>query len=279
VHLCRREKQCRERFVRGRGSIVNVILAVETLLAFVLAVTIHEAAHAGMAALLGDSTPVSEGRFSLSPRRQMSAIGSIVAIVSSFALFPVGLGWGRPVSVDARRLRPGPNAGLILVSLAGPVANLVLGLGIALTLAVLPGYHALGAVAPHCDLGFPPFGVSGEGAQTCLSAAQPAYLLRIDQLAFTFAVSNIVLALINIIPLHPLDGYKILYALLPNRQAIRYRDWEPYMELLLLALFFAVPVVLGYLGIGFSPLLLFQNWAVSIAGGFASNIANFYFVL
>ena len=104
------------------GISINAIVIVETFLAFVVAVTIHEAAHAGMAALLGDSSPLASGRLSLSPRRQMATIGTIAAIVFAFDYFG-GLGWGRPVDVDARRLRVGPNFGLILVSLASPVVQ------------------------------------------------------------------------------------------------------------------------------------------------------------
>src|SRR4051812_44811892 len=116
---------------------------IETFVAFILAIGLHEAAHAGMAALLGDSTPLSKGRLSLNPMRQMSAIGTIVAIVHCVVFPPAGLGWGKPVDVDARRLRVGPNFGLILVALAGPLFNLALGLGVAFLVTLIPGYNHL----------------------------------------------------------------------------------------------------------------------------------------
>ena len=255
----------------------NIILFVETFIAFVVAVTLHESAHSAAAAVLGDSSPAAAGRLSLAPRRQMAAIGTIVAIVFSFGLVPAGMGWGRPMDVDARRLRVGPNVGLILVALAGPVLNLVLGIGIALALPFVPGYQHLGPLLnSRCPAYVFDLHLQGELLQSCLSAAQQAYVLRIEQFAYVFAVSNIALALINIIPLHPLDGYKVLFALLPNRQAITYRDWEPYMELTLLVIFFVVPYILAFLTISFSPGQLIIGFAQQITDNFARNIGIFY---
>ncbi|MFI5272998.1 MAG: site-2 protease family protein [Ktedonobacterales bacterium] len=252
---------------------MNILVIVESFIAFVLAVTLHGAAQAVAAAALGDPSPAKDGRLTLAPRRQMAVVGTIVAIVYSFA-WPAsaGLGWGRPLTVDARRLRVGPNLGLILVALAGPVVNLLLGVVIALGLGFLPGYLALDGATLRCA----PGQLNGAALQQCFSAAQPAYLLRIDQFLFTFAVTNIVLALLNLIPLAPLDGYKILFALLPSPQAISFRRAEPYMELTLLIIFFVLPYLLGFLGIPFSPGDLLISLARSVAGTFAPAINMFY---
>lgn len=258
---------------------MNIVLIVETFIAFVIAVTLHEAAHTAAAAMLGDRSPVAAGRLSLAPTRQMAAVGTIVAIFYSFSAAG-GLGWGRPITVDAKRLRVGPNFGLILVALAGPLLNLVLGVAIAFGLAFLPGYSELGGRVAVCNpvqggfLG--PAVHQGIALQNCLSTAQPAYLLRIDQFLFTFAVTNIVIALLNIIPLYPLDGYRVLFALLPAPQAISFRRAEPYMEIILLVIFFLVPWLLGILGIGFDPGRILIGLAQSLAGGFAPNILHFY---
>lgn len=257
----------------------NVIWIVEVFIAFVLALALHESAHAATAAALGDSTPLSNGRFSLAPRRHMSAIGTIVAIVFAmkpFVLFPTGLGWGKPVDVDARRLRVGPNFGLILVALAGPLVNALLGFAVLFGLRLLPGYNALQVSFDRCS------GLVGGGQllQTCVSAAQNIAVLRVEQFLFAFAVSSIALAILNIIPLHPLDGYKILFALLPNRQAIRYRDFEPYMEFTLLVLFFVLPIILGFVGI---PLnlgnLLVISPAYNLAGSVVGNLVPIFLLL
>ncbi len=251
---------------------MNVVLIIETFLTFVIAVTIHEVSHAAMAALLGDSTPVSEGRLSFIPRRQMAAVGTVVAIVYSFGI-PAGIGWGKPVTVDARRLRAGPNFGTFLIAVAGPVVNLILGLGAAFGLRMMPGYAAVGQVAANCDPGVSQVGIA---LQTCLSHAQPGYLVRIEQFLFAFALTNIVLALVNLIPLHPLDGYKIVYALLPAEPAISLRRYEPYMEFGVLVLFFVVPILFGFLGIPFSPPLFLVNGALHILNAIAGNIGSFF---
>jgi Zn-dependent protease len=261
---------------------LNIILIVETFIAFVLAITIHEAAHAVMAGLLGDTSPRGAGRLSLAPARQMTAIGTIVAIVFSFSgIAPAGLGWGRTVDVDARRMRVGPNLGLILVALAGPLVNLALAIGIAFLLTVLPGYaHLPAALDNSCTFALIGRGeAAGQALQSCLNAAQPTYLLRIEQFAFTFAVTNLVLALINIIPLHPLDGYRVLFALLPSPQAITFRKYEPYMELILLVIFFLVPFVLAFVGINFSPGRIIIDGANNVLANIAPNIWRFYLAL
>jgi Zn-dependent protease len=257
---------------------VNIFLVFETFAAFVLAITLHEVAHAAVASALGDGSAGSAGRLSLAPARQMASIGTIVAIVFSFAAVPAGLGWGRTVDVDARRMRVGPNTGLILVALAGPVFNLLLGLVIVFLLTLLPGYSDLSAAfAQHCAFFS---GISsGKEVQACLMPAQPGYLLWIEQFFFTFAVTNVVLALINIIPLHPLDGYRVLYALLPSPQAIAFRRIEPYMELLLLVIFFVVPYVFAFLSIAFSPGDIIINWALQLLSNIAPNIRFFYLFL
>lgn len=253
------------------------IFMIETFVAFVLAIGLHEAAHAGMAALLGDSTPVSKGRLSLNPLRQMSAIGTIVAIVHCLVGQPAGLGWGKPLDVDARRLRVGPNIGLILVALAGPLLNLVLGLGVAFLVTLIPGYNHLGSTFFNNCLN--QVHDTARSLEICLAGAQPAYWLRIEQFAMAFAVTNVSIALLNIIPLHPLDGYKVLFALLPSRQAIAYRNLEPYMEFFLLILLFLVPYILSILSISFSPGIWLIDRAYDLVQLVATDIVRLYLFL
>lgn len=253
---------------------MNVIVIVETFIAFVIAVTLHEAAHAAMATLLGDSTAVSRGRLTLAPRRQMAPIGTIVALVLSFRIPPASLGWGRPMEIDARRMRVGPNAGTILVALAGPLLNIILGAGIAAGLSFVPAYPALTHQLLSCG------GTFGQGLQTCLAPAQPWYILRLEQFAFILAAANIVLALLNIIPLHPLDGYHVLFALLPSGPAISLRNFAPYMELLLLVIFFVIPLILEFAGIvGVSPAGWLMQGATAIAYHLSGSAYAFYLAL
>lgn len=244
----------------------NVIQIVETFIAFVLALVLHEYAHASMAALLGDGAPASRARLTLAPRRHMAAIGTISAIV--FAVSGIGLGWGKPLESDARRLRVGANVGLILVALAGPLLNLILGVGITLGLRYVPDYQQLNVASLKCG-GF------GSELQTCLSVIsnQSAAVLRVEQFLFIFAITNILLAIFNLVPLHPLDGYHILFALLPNGQAITYRNWAPYMEMILLAIFFVLPVLFQTAHIPFPQLgAIFYSLAGSIADSVSGGV-------
>ena len=240
---------------------MNVVVIVETFIAFVIAVTLHEASHAAMAALLGDGSPGGAGRLSLNPRRQMAGIGTIVAIALCFGIpaplggaagvlapasgAPVGLGWGKPVDVDTRRMRVGPDVGVFLVALTGPVFSLIMGLLFSIVLHFVPNYNQLTIFSYRC--------ADDQGAllQTCLGHAQPGWELRIEQFIFLLAATNILIAVLNLIPLYPLDGYHMLFALLPNDPAVRFRNAQGYMELGLLALFFLLPFLLQFVGLEF----------------------------
>ncbi len=264
-------------------SQLNIIVVVETFAAFLLAVTIHNAAQAGIAALLGDGSAIAAGRFSLSPRRQTGAIGNIVALAFS-AVALGGVGWGKPVDVDARRMRVGPNFGLILVALGGVLTYAALGVGVLFGLRIFPGYGKLADVLSGHELGNTLISgcvatPGGEATQQCFSGIQPAYVLRVEQFLYIFALTCLILALLNLIPLQPFDGYKILYAFLPTRQALRFRAFEPYMELTLLLVFFLVPYILSIAKIDFSPGHLFIDWGTNIASTISGSLHNFFRVL
>ncbi len=218
---------------------MNVIFIVMLFAAFVVSICIHESAHALMALALGDPGPRNDGRVSLNPLRQMAAMGTAVAIVLSF-LSGVTLGWGKPVRFDALKLKPGPNFGMVLVALAGPLANLALGVGGAFALQAIPQSPQF-----YLDVSL---GLQGATPLQRVGGALPWWSLRGEQLLFAFIVVNIGLFLINIIPLYPLDGYRVVFALLPSRQAVSFRRAEPYMELIILAILFLVPMLLQFAG-------------------------------
>lgn len=168
-------------------------------LAMVISLTIHEFAHAWMADHLGDPTPRSQGRLTLDPRAHLDPLGTLLLVVAGF-------GWGRPVIFDPYNLK-NPLKDAALISLAGPAANLLL----AVLLSLLTHFTPLGAA----------FG---------------------GQVAQVFGLSlyiNVMLAVFNLIPIHPLDGGKIIVALLPRDLAYEYEIFmRRYGQFVLLALIF-----------------------------------------
>ena len=149
----------------------------------ILAITIHEFAHAWVADHLGDPTPRFQGRVTLNPLAHLDPIGTAL-------MFFVGFGWGRAVEFDPHNLKD-PVKDAALIALAGPVSNLLLALIFTL------GLPFLGSA-----IGFP---------ITATSA--------LIQMAVTY---NVMLAIFNLVPVYPLDGSKILFALLPRQMAWEY---------------------------------------------------------
>jgi Zn-dependent protease len=194
---------------------INVVLAFMIILCFLLADVIHEYTHALVASLLGDPTPRSQGRQSLSLRAHLDPLGTLLCVVLAFlplATGPLGLGWGKPVKTDPWKLRGGPNVGTLLVSLAGILVSLVLGLLMAFLIQFLP--------------------------YTLLDNGITA---RLVQLLTVFAAANIVVGLFNILPIYPLDGYQILYTLLPSRHALKFARSAQYGPLIIIFILFVLP--------------------------------------
>jgi Zn-dependent protease len=161
------------------------------------AITVHEAAHAWAANYLGDPTAKLMGRLSLNPLVHLDPVGTLVFIVSAFAGLPFG--WGKPVQFDPYNLKD-PKKDAALISIAGPVSNIIFASILSLVYRFLP------------------FGLFQE-----------------------LIIVNIVLAIFNLIPIHPLDGEKVLVALLPNREA---RQFDLFMSrygfVILLVLIFPI---------------------------------------
>ncbi len=241
---------------------INVVLALMIIGSFLVAIIIHESGHALVASLLGDPTPRSERRLSLSLRAHLDPVGTLMCVILAFfpvVAGPVGLGWGKPVKVDPWKLRGGPNGGTLLVSLAGILTSLVVGLLFAVLLRFMP-----------------------------LALLNNAYTERVLQLVAVFACTNICLAIFNLVPLYPLDGYQILYSLLPSRQAVSFARSAQYGPFIILALLFLLPFLgqlsgLGGLFIFHIPyyILLGSFNLVGLASGFPAtgfllSIGTFY---
>ncbi len=202
------------------------------LLPVLLAITIHEVAHGWVARLFGDHTAEMMGRLSLNPLRHVDPVGTIL-VPGLMLLMPGGFvfGWAKPVPVDWRNLRR-PKQDMVWVAAAGPAINLVMAVGWAL-LARL----ALGLPADSMTFLLLLMGVAG-------------------------MLINTVLAVLNMLPLPPLDGGRVLTGLLPTRYAIPFSRIEPYGFWILIFL-----LMTGSLGWLMQPMIsLVLNFLVSISG-------------
>jgi len=211
---------------------INVVLAFMIIGSFLVAVIIHEFGHSLVASMLGDPTPQKEGRLSPSLRTHLDPVGTMLCVILAFfpvavAAGPVGLGWGKPVKVDPWKLRGGPNFGTLLVTLGGLFMSLIVGVLFAFLLRFLP-----------------------------LSFLNNAYTIRITQLVIVFASVNICLAIFNLVPIYPLDGYQIVYTLLPSRQAVQFAKSATYGPFIILGILFLLPF-LAQIG-GLSGFFLFH---------------------
>jgi Zn-dependent protease len=221
------------------------------------AITLHEAAHGYVARHFGDMTAHAQGRISLNPVRHIDVVGTIV-VPLAILLFSAGkflFGWAKPVPVNYSALRK-PRQHMAWVAAAGPGANLVMALLWALALRLSIGLTSraqawLEVAHEH--------GVRGLVEVVMTYGNGPAeFLIGVSAAGI---LVNLVLMLLNLLPILPLDGGRIVASLLPSRAAWRFAKLEPYGVPLLLLLLF-VPVygsnALSYI---LSP-LLFESEAL-----------------
>ncbi|MEA4993436.1 MAG: site-2 protease family protein [Oscillibacter sp.] len=181
------------------STALNAVLRVASVL---LCLTVHETCH-GLAALsLGDRTAKELHRLSFNPLRHIDWLGLAM-------MFAVGFGWAKPVPVDPRYFKD-PKRGMALTSLAGPLSNFVLALAL---LLASRGIYLYAEYTPLWD--------------------------GIFNFLHTTAILSIGLGLFNLIPIPPLDGSKVVGALLPDRAYFTLMRYERYGMLLLLLLSFA----------------------------------------
>lgn len=176
--------------------ISNPLAFIVFFAGLIMAITIHEFAHAWVADLLGDPTPRARGRLTLNPLAHLDPLGTLAILLTRF-------GWGKPVPFDEYNLKD-PVRDTALISLSGALANLLLA----------------GLISIIINLQIMPF--------AWLQTAMVQIL-----------IVNVVLAVFNLVPIKPLDGNKVMRALLPSESAREYdRVMDQYGLWILLFLVF-----------------------------------------
>jgi len=208
-----------------------------SILASVIAITLHEAAHGYAAYALGDDTAKRAGRISLNPLRHVDPVGTVLLplFLLITQLLTIGrveamFGWAKPVPVNILRLRH-PRQGMMLVAAAGPAMNFALAWGAGL----------LAHVAEAVPLG---------------AAEAPIY-----RFIGLLILANLVLGLFNLFPVPPLDGGRILVGILPRPLAYPLARLEPFGLFLVIGLLFLLPSLLP----GYDPMAWFLRAVVAPA--------------
>lgn len=205
-----------------------------------LALPLHESAHAWVAYKFGDNTAKDMGRLTLNPFKHLDLLGSIMMYVAHF-------GWAKPVPVDPRNFR-NRRLGMLLVALAGPFSNLLLAFVSMLLLGLLAKLQATGLLVAGTGIG-----------ATVLSGAVELFSMLVQL--------NIILAVFNMIPVPPLDGSRILSAFLPDSWMIRLNRAERWIGLAFLFVVIILPRITGnagiigsFIGAVSEPIISGMNW-------------------
>lgn len=193
-------------------------------LPLLFAMVLHEYAHGWVAERCGDSTAKLQGRLTVNPLAHIDPLGTVIFPLMCL-LMPGSFlfGWAKPVPIDPRNLHQ-PRRDMALVAAAGPGMNLILAVISALLLAVLL------TIEPTLSLR----GSAEADASTSLLATM--FLRPIAVMALYSVMINVFLALFNLLPIPPLDGGRILTAILPPTPAIALARLEPYGMLILVGL-------------------------------------------
>lgn len=183
----------------------------------IFAITLHEVAHGWVASMFGDQTARLSGRLSINPIKHIDLIGTIILPLFMLMVSNFVFGWAKPVPVDARNLR-NPRRDMAFVALAGPISNLAM----ALFWGMMAKFGLMASLSGNDWLGVP-----------------------LTYMGTAGIMINVVLAVLNLIPLPPLDGSKILMSFLPRRASYYYSRVEPYGFFILILFMFTG--LLGYI--------------------------------
>ena len=181
----------------------NFLEITQTLIAVLIAITFHEFAHGYASYKMGDPTPKETGRLSLNPFKHLDFLGTICLMIVHF-------GWAKPVQVNPYYYK-NRKKGMVIVALAGPMMNFLI-----MSISIL----VMGVILKVTG------GYGGD------------FIIFVFDLFSLLAVINLSLGVFNLIPIPPLDGSKILGAILPEDKYFKYMRFERFGYLLLLAVLY-----------------------------------------
>jgi len=185
----------------------------------IFAITMHEAAHGYAARHFGDSTAYMLGRISLNPLRHIDPIGTILVPLLTYFLGGILFGWAKPVPVNFNNLR-NPKKDMLWVAAAGPASNLAMALFWALMIKI------------------------------AVLAPDNYFAAPLAEMGAAGVTINVVLMVLNLLPLPPLDGGRIAVSVLPNPMSYRFAQLEPYGMIILVIL-----LATNILGVILRPLI------------------------
>lgn len=202
---------------------------------FLFALCFHEFAHGFVAKLRGDRTAEQMGRLTMNPLAHMDMIGTFILPIAAIVFSsPIFFGWAKPVPVNERNLK-NPRKDMFWIAIAGPLSNILLAFVATIVIALVAKYYF---AADHVK--------------------------TVIELLKTFIITNLFLAFFNMIPLHPLDGGKVLARFLPASVNAKLEANEQMTSLVLMAL-----VLTGALKILSIPVFWTYNTMIALAlGGF-----------
>lgn len=219
-------------------------LSPPALISILIALSVHEWAHAVVANMLGDPTAEHEGRLTLNPISHLDPMGTILFLF-------VGFGWGKPVPVNPTYFKK-PKRDMALVAFAGPLSNFVLAwiafIGLFLIGTAHVGSDALSILAP---------------------AGHNGLWTVIEQVLRTSLFINLALMAFNLLPIAPLDGSKILHMFIPPRHEELYQQFMARGMLFLLLLLIMervlnIPILFGWIYGIMGPILQLMDLVAGV---------------